>query len=102
MNRHAYSRWGRGISGLLINRTARRISESERFLDGRMVERAKEHVGLLEAMMSAGARSVVADLWEVDDAATQALFKGFYEKVVDGDSPADALAEAAGVVPSGP
>jgi CHAT domain-containing protein len=59
------------------------------------VRQADEHMGLVQAVMSAGARAVVAGLWEVDDAATQALFEDFYEGVAAGNSPAEALREAA-------
>jgi CHAT domain-containing protein len=45
---------------------------------------------------------VVAGLWEVEDAATQALFERFYEGVAAGASPADALAKAAREVRGSP
>lgn len=52
-------------------------------------------VGLVQAVMSAGASAVVASLWKVDDASTRALFETFYKRIKVGDSPADALAGAA-------
>jgi CHAT domain-containing protein len=66
------------------------------------VKEAEEHVGLLQAVMSAGAQAVVAGLWKVDAAATHALFEYFYDGVADGGSPADALANAAKRVRSSP
>jgi hypothetical protein len=48
------------------------------------VKEAEEHVGLLQAVMSAGAQAVVAGLWKVDAAATHALFEYFYDGVADG------------------
>lgn len=49
---------------------------------------------LARALMYAGARSVLASLWQVDDAATRFLMVAFYESyLVNGDAAA-ALAEA--------
>jgi tetratricopeptide (TPR) repeat protein len=66
------------------------------------VRQAEEHVGLVQAVMSAGARAVVAGLWEVEAAATHDLFDHFYDGVTHGDSPADALRNAAECVRSSP
>ena len=52
-------------------------------------------VGLTRGFMYAGARSVVASLWKVDDRATAALMKHFYEAMlVEGLPPAAALRKA--------
>jgi len=59
------------------------------------VRRGEEHVGLVQAMMTAGARTVVASLWSVDDASTRVLFEEFYAALGEGQSPAEALARAA-------
>jgi CHAT domain-containing protein len=49
-------------------------------------------VGLTRGFMYAGARRVVASLWQVDDAATAALMTGFYRRmVVERRTPAAAL-----------
>lgn len=48
-------------------------------------------VGLAWAFLHAGARSVVASLWDVDDASTSTLMAEFYSRVKAGMSPADAL-----------
>jgi CHAT domain-containing protein len=51
-------------------------------------------VGLARAFLYAGARSVVASLWPVDDRATSLLMDDFYTGLEDGRSKARALADA--------
>ncbi len=51
-------------------------------------------VGLSWAFLRAGARAVVAALWEVDDASTANLMDHFYEQLSEGVPPADALRKA--------
>lgn len=51
-------------------------------------------VGLVSGFMYAGARSVVASMWEVDDAATAELMSRFYEKLAKGMSTGAALRAA--------
>jgi CHAT domain-containing protein len=52
-------------------------------------------LGLQRAFHGAGARTVVASLWKVDDQATQQLMKRFYENLWDhGIPPAEALRQA--------
>ncbi len=51
-------------------------------------------VGLTRAFLHAGAGTVVATLWPVDDWATAALMERFYEALARGASAARALAEA--------
>ena len=66
---------------------------------GRAALRAgEEQVGLTQAMMTAGARTVVASLWSVSDAATRALLEAFYASVAAGHPPAVALQNAARLV----
>jgi hypothetical protein len=49
-------------------------------------------VGLTHSFMSAGAKSVVASLWKVDDRATAALMADFYDAMLQkGMTPAAAL-----------
>lgn len=51
-------------------------------------------LGFSWAFLSAGARNVVAGLWQVDDRATAALMDRFYEAQAAGLSPAAALRQA--------
>jgi CHAT domain-containing protein len=52
-------------------------------------------VGLTRGFMYAGARRVVASLWQVDDESTAELMKRFYRAMLkDGRRPADALRTA--------
>jgi CHAT domain-containing protein len=51
-------------------------------------------VGLSWAFLRAGARSVVAGLWDVTDLSTSTLMADFYGRMLAGAVPADALREA--------
>jgi len=51
-------------------------------------------VGLVQAFLQAGARSVVATLWPVEDRATGELMEKFHERLATGVSPVAALADA--------
>jgi CHAT domain-containing protein len=52
-------------------------------------------IGLTRGFMHAGASSVVASLWKVDDEATSELMKDFYTNILKKDMrPAEALREA--------
>lgn len=51
-------------------------------------------VGLVQAFLYAGAGSVLASLWPVEDRATAQLMEYFYRRRADGESPAAALAGA--------
>ena len=52
-------------------------------------------IGLTRGFMYAGAKSVVASLWKVEDRATAELMKRFYrEMLVDGEKPSAALRNA--------
>ncbi|MEW5976402.1 MAG: CHAT domain-containing protein [Acidobacteriota bacterium] len=46
---------------------------------------------LVRAFLLAGARAVVASLWQVDDRSTAVLMKRFYSHVANGEDKADAL-----------
>ena len=50
--------------------------------------------GLQRAFKSAGARSILMSLWSVDDSATRELMVAFYNGLIDGRNPDDALAAA--------
>lgn len=47
--------------------------------------------GLRRAFQEAGVAEIVSSLWEVSDAGTQALMTGFYDKMITGTAPRDAL-----------
>jgi len=51
-------------------------------------------VGLVEAFLQAGAGSVLASLWPVDDRATATLMEEFHKRAAKGQAPLAALAEA--------
>ena len=52
-----------------------------------------EFVGLTRAFLSAGASTVVASLWEVNDSSTARLMRNFYHQISEG-SPSLSLAKA--------
>jgi CHAT domain-containing protein len=49
---------------------------------------------LVEAFLVAGSKSVVASLWNVDDASTSALMEDFYKRLVQGEPTSSALRNA--------
>lgn len=51
-------------------------------------------VGLVQAFLQAGARSVLATLWPVEDHATGVLMEQFHQRLATGIAPVAALAEA--------
>ncbi|MCC7353481.1 MAG: CHAT domain-containing protein [Anaerolineae bacterium] len=53
-----------------------------------------EMVGLLQALIYAGARAVLASLWPVDDGASREGMQRFYTGLSQGDTPARALQRA--------
>jgi CHAT domain-containing protein/Flp pilus assembly protein TadD len=50
--------------------------------------------GLAWAFLSAGARNVVAGLWDVDDRATAEMMSRFYDSISEGRTPAESLRAA--------
>jgi CHAT domain-containing protein len=50
--------------------------------------------GFSWAFLSAGARNVVAGLWDVDDRATASLMQNFYDELSHDQSPVSALRKA--------
>jgi len=48
-------------------------------------------IGLPRGFLYAGAKSVIASLWKVDDEATAAFMKVFYEQIQRGESLSSAL-----------
>ncbi|MBB6054082.1 CHAT domain-containing protein [Armatimonas rosea] len=53
-----------------------------------------ESFGLVRAFLAAGAQSIVASLWNADDATTRLLMERFYEQVKQGHTPSGALRSA--------
>ena len=51
-------------------------------------------IGLPRAFLYAGAKSVIATLWKVDDEATAVLMEAFYKRIKAGDPPSMALHRA--------
>ena len=49
---------------------------------------------LVEAFLLAGSKSVVASLWNVDDASTRALMEDFYQRLAQGEPTSSALHNA--------
>ena len=61
---------------------------------GRGKIKAEDVVGIARAFLGAGARSVIASLWAVNDQATLVFFRHFYEHLVKGQSASRSLHEA--------
>ena len=57
-------------------------------------EGGDEVIGLTRALLYAGAPSVIASLWRVDDKSTGILFQRFYAYLKQGDDKAEALQKA--------
>jgi CHAT domain-containing protein len=53
-----------------------------------------EYATLARAFMHAGAPTVLASLWKVDDEGTFRLMRGFYQSIANGSDRFTALAEA--------
>jgi CHAT domain-containing protein len=51
-------------------------------------------MNLARTFLVAGAKSVVASLWDADDRSTATLMKHFYEEIAHGKNVAEALKEA--------
>ncbi len=61
-------------------------------LSGKLnVFRGDELMGLTQAMLTAGAKSVVGSLWSVDDLSTRTFFDVFYNCISAGNTTADAM-----------
>jgi CHAT domain-containing protein len=53
-----------------------------------------EIIGLMRGLLSAGARSLLLTLWDVNDKSTAAFMKTFYERLFHGSNRASALRKA--------
>jgi CHAT domain-containing protein len=58
------------------------------------VHRGDELIGLTRAFIAAGTPSVLVSLWPVADISTRLLMERFYDRLLQGDAPARALALA--------
>lgn len=58
------------------------------------LEGEERSTGLVQAFLFAGARTVAASLWPVDDASTELLMKQFYTHLADNEDEASALRHA--------
>jgi tetratricopeptide (TPR) repeat protein len=63
---------------------------------------AVNNQSLVQALLSAGARSVVAARWSIDSEATRALMNGFYGRLLSGTSVPESLYGAAREVAAAP
>ena len=61
---------------------------------GRGKIKAEGVVGMARACLGAGARSVIASLWAIDDEATLEFMRHFYDNLVNGKSASKSLHEA--------
>ena len=61
---------------------------------GRGKIKAEGVVGMARAFLGAGARSVIASLWAIDDEATLEFMRHFYDSLVNGKSASKSLHEA--------
>jgi CHAT domain-containing protein len=52
-----------------------------------VIESASDYTGIAAALLRAGAPSVIATLWNVNDHASSLLMRRFYEELLGGDHP---------------
>jgi CHAT domain-containing protein len=91
-----------GISDLTVERITREVRLPRNPIVvlaacstvGATARRGEGSIGLAWAFMAAGARAVVATLWEIDDAQSVQLFEELHRELVGGASPADAVKRA--------
>jgi len=84
------------LQGLSLNQAVVVLSACETGLAEQ--GQGDEMVGLVRAFLVAGASRVVAALWPVDDAVTEAFMGTFYRELVAGATGASALQRAQGAV----
>jgi CHAT domain-containing protein len=73
---------------------ARLITVSACYSAGTRAYAGEGLVGLSWAFLRAGAHEVVAALWQVDDASTAELMTAMYQRLMAGETPAEALRAA--------
>jgi len=84
--------FGLGLSGQLVVLSACQTALASGAIAD--VPSGDDWVGLVEAFLQAGASSVLASLWPVDDRATAQLMEEFHKRLADGHPAVAALAEA--------
>jgi CHAT domain-containing protein len=89
---NAYKLYAREIVAHKLN--ARLVTISACYGTGTRAYAGEGLVGLSWAFLRAGARQVVAALWEVTDESTPRLMDGLYAGIAAGKKPVDALREA--------
>ena len=87
-----YKLYARDILRYPLN--ARLVTVSSCYGAGQRAYAGEGLVGLAWAFLRAGARDVVAALWEVSDNATPELMDAMYARIRSGDDPATALRAA--------
>jgi hypothetical protein len=88
-----WDRWLYGYDVTRQNLTARLVTLSACATGQSAAWSGGEWMGLARSFLSAGAKRVLVGLWEVDDAATRNLMRGFYQGLSQGLSVSDALAK---------
>jgi CHAT domain-containing protein len=84
--------FGLGLSGQLVILSACQTALASGALSD--MPPGDDWVGLVQAFLRAGAKSVVASLWPVEDRATGELMEQFHRRLATGVSPITALADA--------
>ncbi len=59
-----------------------------------LISGGDEQLGLGQAFLAAGAKSLLMSLWPVEDHATDVLMQHFYQRLLDGETKAEALRAA--------
>ena len=85
-----YSAFARGVDSFFCRDARRGLGREPRS----PFEQASEEGSLAQAFLIAGAQTVVATLWRVDDAGSVDLARSFYQQVRSGATPDEALATA--------
>lgn len=83
-----------GMADILCLKLKARLVVLSACETGRGLPRGGEYLGLAYSFLLAGARSIIASHWPVDDVATSTFMEIFYQKLAAGFSPGGALRQA--------